>query len=44
MSNKDRIDDVVTFHLDQTEHETRAKRIYGDLLLRLRYESGLDVR
>lgn len=41
---KDLVDDVVTFHLDQTEVETRAKRIYGDLLLRLRYESGLDVR
>jgi AAA domain, putative AbiEii toxin, Type IV TA system/AAA ATPase domain len=44
VSNKNRIDDVVAFHLDRTEHETRAKRIYGDLLLRLRYESGLDVR
>jgi energy-coupling factor transporter ATP-binding protein EcfA2 len=44
MSNKELIDDVVTFRLDQAEHETRAKRIYGDLLLRLRYESGLDVR
>jgi energy-coupling factor transporter ATP-binding protein EcfA2 len=44
VSNKDSIDDVVTFHLDQAEHETRAKRIYGDLLLRLRYEGGLDVR
>lgn len=44
VSNKDVIDDVVTFHLNQTEHQTRAKRIYGDLLLRLRYEGGLDVR
>jgi energy-coupling factor transporter ATP-binding protein EcfA2 len=42
--NKDRIDDLATFHLDQREHETRAKRIDGDLLLHLRYEGGLDVR
>ncbi len=40
----DRIDDLVTFHLDQTEEETRAKRIAGELLLRLRRERGLDVR
>jgi putative AbiEii toxin of type IV toxin-antitoxin system/AAA ATPase-like protein len=39
-----RIDDLVTFHLDQTEHETRAKRIPGELLVRLRRERGLDVR
>ncbi len=44
LSNKSMIDEVVTFHLDQTEEETRAKRIYGDLLLRLRCERGLDVR
>jgi energy-coupling factor transporter ATP-binding protein EcfA2 len=44
LSNRDVVDDVVTFHLDQTEDETRAKRIYGDLLLRLRFERGLDVR
>jgi len=36
--------DLVTFHLDQTEHETRTKRIDEDLLLRLRRERGLDVR
>jgi hypothetical protein len=37
-------DDVVTFHLDQIEQETRVKRIDGRLLLRLRNERGLDVR
>ena len=36
--------DLVTFHLDQTEQETRVKRIDGELLLRLRRERGLDVR
>jgi hypothetical protein len=35
---------LVTYHLDQTEHETRVKRIDGELLLRLRRERGLDVR
>lgn len=40
----DRIDDLVTFHLKQTERETIARRIPGELLLRLRCESGLDVR
>ena len=40
----DQIDDVVTFHLDQTVRETRVKRIAGELLLRLRGERGLDVR
>ncbi len=44
LSNKDRIDDVVTYHLDQKEHETRVKRIEGEILLHLRYEGGLDVR
>ena len=40
----DRIDDLVTFHLDQTQEGTRVKRIPGELLLRLRRERGLDVR
>ena len=40
----DRSDDLVTFHLDQTADETRAKRIPSELLLRLRRERGLDVR
>jgi hypothetical protein len=43
-SMTDRIDDLVTFHLKQTERETIARRIPGELLLRLRCESGLDVR
>lgn len=43
-SMTDRIDDLVTFHLKQTERETIARRIPGELLLRLRGESGLDVR
>ncbi len=42
--DRDHLQDLVVFHLDQTEQETRAKRIYGDLLLRLRRERGLDVR
>lgn len=37
-------EEVVTFHLEQTKHETRAKRIDEELLLRLRRERGLDVR
>ncbi len=41
---RDRIDDLVTFHLAQTERETKVKRIAGELLFRLRHERGLDVR
>jgi energy-coupling factor transporter ATP-binding protein EcfA2 len=44
LAAEDRIDDLVTFHLEQTDQETHAKRIYGDLLLRMRRERGLDVR
>lgn len=44
MPNKDMIEEIVTFHLDQREHETRVKRIDGEMLLHLRYERGLDVR
>ena len=40
----DGIDDLATFHLDQTNEETQVKRIAGKLLLRLRRERGLDVR
>ena len=43
-SMKDRIDDLVTFNIDQTAEQTKVKRIAGDLLLRLRHERGLDVR
>lgn len=38
------VDDIVTFHLEQTEAETKVKRTAGELLYRLRYEGGLDVR
>ncbi len=44
MPNKDSIDDVVTYHLDRRDCETKARRISGEILLHLRYESGLDVR
>ena len=44
LSTQDQIDNLVTFHLEQTEQETQVKRIYGDLLLRMRRERGLDVR
>jgi energy-coupling factor transporter ATP-binding protein EcfA2 len=40
----DRADDMVTFHLDDGPEGTLAKRISGDLLLRLRRDRGLDVR
>jgi AAA15 family ATPase/GTPase len=36
--------DVVAFHLDQTADKTLCKRFSGDLLQRLRFERGLDVR
>ncbi|MEI7700676.1 MAG: AAA family ATPase [Planctomycetia bacterium] len=36
--------DLVTFRLNQTENGTEGKRIHGDLLHRLRFERGLDVR
>jgi len=44
LSGRDCLEDLVTFHLEQTENETRGKRIAGELLLRLRQERGLDVR
>ncbi|MGA2701957.1 MAG: AAA family ATPase [Isosphaeraceae bacterium] len=44
LSAQDGHPDLVTYHLDQTERETRTKRIDGDLLHRLRSERGLDVR
>ncbi len=37
-------DDVITYHLSQTEEKTLGKRLYGDLVRRLRFERGLDVR
>ena len=40
----DLIDDVVTFHLEEENGATHAKRIPGEVLRRLRMERGLDVR
>jgi len=37
-------DDIVAFHLSQTEEKTECKRFSGDLLHRLRFERGLDLR
>ncbi|MBK1643242.1 hypothetical protein CKO25_00945 [Thiocapsa imhoffii] len=37
-------EDVVAFHLAQTEDQTQCKRFSGDLLQRLRVERGLDLR
>lgn len=37
-------DDIVAFHLTQTEERTQCKRFSGDLLHRLRFERGLDLR
>jgi AAA15 family ATPase/GTPase len=36
--------DIVVFHLNQTEEKTQCKRFSGDLLHRLRSERGLDLR
>ncbi len=44
LSRVDDLSNYVTYHLQQTEQETVAKRIEGELLLRLRRERGLDVR
>ncbi|MDX1970228.1 MAG: AAA family ATPase [Planctomycetaceae bacterium] len=38
------IDDLATYHLEQLCGKTNAKRISGELLLRIRHERGLDVR
>jgi len=37
-------EDVVVFHLTQSEGQTQCKRFAGDLLHRVRFERGLDVR
>lgn len=37
-------DDIVAFHLSQSEEKTECKRFSGDLLHRLRFERGLDLR
>jgi hypothetical protein len=43
-ATKGNIEEIAIFHLDQTETQTKVKRIAGDLLFRLRHERGLDVR
>ena len=40
----DQIGDVVTYHLEQEQEQTLAKRIPGDVLKRLRFDRGIDVR
>ncbi len=37
-------DDIVVYQLSQTEERTENKRFSGDLLHRLRFKRGLDVR
>ncbi|MFZ2724702.1 MAG: AAA family ATPase [Methylococcaceae bacterium] len=37
-------DDIVAFHLSQAPEKTQCKRFSSDLLHRLRFERGLDVR
>jgi hypothetical protein len=39
-----RIDDLVTYHINQESDSTDVRRIAGDMLLRLRRDRGLDVR
>lgn len=44
-SNDDHAEeDIVVFHLEQTDEKTESKRLSGDLLYRLRVKRGLDVR
>ena len=44
-SDDDRAEeDIVVFHLEQTDEKTESKRLSGDLLYRLRVKRGLDVR
>lgn len=44
-SDNDRAEeDIVVFRLTQAEEKTESKRLSGDLLRRLRFERGLDVR
>lgn len=37
-------DDIVVYQLNQTEERTESKRFSGDLLHRLRFKRGLDLR
>ena len=41
VSSRNGLPDLVTFHLDQTEHETKTKRINEDLLVRIRREARI---
>lgn len=43
-SVKEHVNDLVTYHINQDDDNTRVKRIAGEMLLRLRRERGLDVR
>jgi energy-coupling factor transporter ATP-binding protein EcfA2 len=43
-SVNEHVDDLVTFHINQSDETTKVKRIAGEMLLRLRRERGLDVR
>ena len=43
-ASPDGLADLVTYHLEQTEQETKVRRIDGELLTRLRRERALDVR
>ena len=43
-ASPDGLPDLVTYHLEQTEQETKVRRIDGELLTRLRRERALDVR
>lgn len=38
------VDDLATYRLEQREDKTRVKRIAGDVLHRLRFDRGMDVR
>ncbi len=38
------VDDLATYHLEQREDQTRVRRIAGDVLHRLRFDRGMDVR
>lgn len=43
-SSSDNLDDTAAYHLSPSTNETRVKRFSGELLNRIRGESGLDVR
>ncbi|WP_110515854.1 AAA family ATPase [Herpetosiphon llansteffanensis] len=43
-ANQSDLSAISAYHLDTKDHQTIVKRYNGDLLQRLRYERGLDVR